>query len=159
PSLEDFPPMHRRRLNRLGKMAAAVATQASEGVDTHALPIVWASRYGDAHRSLEMIGARARGEPISPTAFAVSVHNGIGAQYSIAKRVTQNATSLSAGLRSAKAGLLEALSLLSDGHEQVLLVHYDAPLPGAYQQYHDAPMADYAWAIRICRPAPGMPHF
>src|SRR5690606_26101529 len=149
----------RRRLSRVGKLAVAVATEASAGADPATLPIVWASRYGDAQRSLDMIGTHANGDPISPTAFTVSVHNGIGAQYSIARGVTQNASSMSAGLSTPAAGMLEAVALLADGHDQALLVHYDAPLPGAYEQFQDSSMAEYAWAVRISGAKRGEPHF
>jgi hypothetical protein len=100
-----------------------------------------------------MLAHHAQGESISPTAFAVSVHNGIGAQYSIAKTITQNATSIAAGASTVEAGIIEAASLLADGHPEVLIVHYDAPLPGAYAKFHDYPMTEYAWAICIGRAA------
>lgn len=159
PLLSDIPAMQRRRLSPLGKMAVAVATEASQGVVLETLPVVWASRYGDAHRSLEMLSQHAQGEPISPAAFAISVHNGIGAQYSITKAVTQNATSVAAGVMSGQAGLMEAISLLDDGHPEVLVVHYDAPLPEAYASFHDSPMTEYAWALRVGRADPARAHF
>lgn len=152
--LPDIVPMQRRRLSRLGKMAVAVTSGVSHVTDMRVLPIVWASRYGDAHRSLEMLAQHAKGDAVSPTSFAVSVHNGIGAQYSIAKSITQNATSIAAGATTAEAGLIEAVALLADGHPEVIVVHYDALLPEAYAQYHDGPMTDYAWALRIARARP-----
>lgn len=157
PSLPDFPSLHRRRLSRLGKLAVAVASDASGSTAPETLPIVWASRYGDASRSLAMLAERARGEPVSPTAFAVSVHNGIGAQYSICKKITQNASSLAAGSSTVEAGLIEAAALLAEGHREVLLVHYDAPLPEPFSRFHDAPAAEYAWAFRITQANPQDP--
>lgn len=147
--------MARRRLSRLGRMAVSVAMTASSGADQSLLPVVWASRYGDAQRSLDMLAAHVRAEPTSPTAFALSVHNGIGAQYSITQNVRQNASSLAAGADTAEAGMIEAACLLAQGHPEVLLVCYDAPLPPDYARFHDYPAAEFAWAARVSHDAQG----
>lgn len=147
-ALENFPAISRRRLSMLGKMAVAVADQAlghSAGA-LDATPIVWASRYGDAQRSLDLLHTQAQGEPLSPTAFGLSVHNGIAAQHSIARKVHANGLCLAAGRHTAEAGVTEALGLLADGAPQVLLVCYDAPLPDPYDRFHDEPLSPYAWA-------------
>src|SRR5262245_3027305 len=53
PELADVPAMTRRRLGRLGRLSFA-ATQAVHRADA-APPLVLASRYGDAERSLEQL--------------------------------------------------------------------------------------------------------
>ncbi len=140
--------MSRRRLALLGKMAVSVADQALASVQGSAreMPVVWASRYGDAQRSLELLREQASAAPLSPTSFALSVHNAIGAQHSIARRMTGNALCVAAGNATVEAGLLECMGLLAEGAPQVLLVCYDAPLPADYAHFHDEPACAYAWA-------------
>lgn len=122
------------------------------------MPLVFASRYGDAARSLELLTALARGEPVSPAAFSLSVHNAIGGMYSIARGDRAHHLAVAAGQASAAAALVEAVALLVDGAPEVMVVCYDAPLPGAYAQFHDEPVAVYAWAWRVARPAADSPY-
>ena len=147
-ALTEFPAMSRRRLATLGKMAVSVADQvlATRSGNALAIPVVWASRYGDAQRSLELLREQAEAMPMSPTSFGLSVHNAIGAQHSIVRRMTGNALCVAAASETVEAGLLECLSLLAEGAEHVLLVCYEAPLPGGYAVFHDEPACAYAWA-------------
>jgi hypothetical protein len=154
PAVAQMPPMLRRRLGQLGRMAA----QAAYDCDAPAgIPVVFASRYGDASRSLALLRDFSLGETVSPTDFALSVHNAIGAMYSIARRDTGNFTSIAAGPASAAAGVVEAACLLADGASEVLLVCYDAALPGEYSGFADEASACYAWAWRIGKPVAGEP--
>ncbi len=149
--------MQRRRLSSLGRMAAQVAYWAQG--ESRSMPVVLGSRYGDAARSLALLGDLIRDEPLSPTVFGLSVHNAIGAMYSIARGDRSNYLSVSAGATSAAACLVEAAGLLADGEPEALVVCYDAPLPGAYADFEDEPAASYAWAWRVSAPALGQPHF
>ena len=162
PALAAMPAMSRRRLNPLGRTAAQVAYELADptpAADTVAgTPMVYTSRYGDAGRSLALLADLARGEPISPTAFGLSVHNAIGAMVSIARGDRAHHSALAGGASSAGAGLIEAASLLADGEDSVVLVHYDAPLPGDYADFADEPAASYAWAWRVAAPRPGEAH-
>jgi hypothetical protein len=155
-ALPEMPPMLRRRLDPLGRLAARVAygcwPQQALG-----WPVVFASRYGDATRSLEMLAELARGEMISPTAFGLSVHNAIAALVSIARGDCGNALAVAAGADSGSAALMEALALLHDGAAEVLVVCYDAPLPGDYAAFADEAPASYAWAWRVALPTGGEP--
>ncbi|MCT9812956.1 beta-ketoacyl synthase chain length factor [Acidovorax sp. Be4] len=147
-ALVDFPAMSRRRLALLGKMAVSVADQVLAGLPDSALdlPVVWASRYGDAQRSLELLREQASAAPLSPTSFALSVHNAIGAQHSIARRMRGNALCVAAAGATVEAGLLECMGLLAEGAQRALLVCYDGPLPADYAHFHDEPACAYAWA-------------
>ncbi|WP_026802609.1 beta-ketoacyl synthase chain length factor [Arenimonas oryziterrae] len=148
PALAEMPAMQRRRVENLGRMALQVAYWCQVSVDT-AVPLVFASRHGDLSRTYEMLDALARDEALSPTNFGLSTHNAIAAQYSIARKLTGNYSAVSAGAASAEAAVIEALGLLSDGAEEVLIAMYDGCPPDAYAPYADEPAADYAWALRI----------
>jgi len=148
--------MQRRRLGLLGRLAVQVAWKCQGG--DLGMPLVFASRYGDAARTLELFAELARGEPVSPTTFGISVHNAIGGMYSIARGDHTHHLAVAAGAATAPAALVEALGLLADGAPEVMVICYDAPLPGAYAQFHDEPAVPYAWAWRLARPVVNAPY-
>ncbi len=147
--------MSRRRLDPLGRMAVQVAYWCPPTAPD--VPMVLASRYGDAARSLELLAAVVQGETVSPAAFGMSVHNAIGALYSIARGDRAQQVAVAAGAASAAAALVEAAALLADGAPEVTVVCYDAPLPNEYTCFHEEPAARYAWAWRVCVPMPDRP--
>ena len=153
--LEVMPALQRRRLNALGRAAA----EAAWGCHCpHAeWPVVFASGYGDAQRCLQLLKDYAATGAASPTDFALSVHNAIGAMYSIARGDPANYSSIAAGTASAAAGALEAAALLAEGAPGVLLVCYEAPLPGEYARFGRCGRAAYAWAWRLAPPRHGEP--
>lgn len=158
--LADMPAMMRRRIEPLGRAAlqTAYALQSNKGsaAEDAPYPLVFASRWGELTRAVGMLEQLALGQPLSPTAFSLSVHNAIGALYSIARHDRANCLAVSAGEYSAEAGVAEAQGLLADGAAGVLLVYFDAPLPPAFAQF--APLTTpglqflHAWAC-LLRPA------
>lgn len=154
--LAGMPPMQRRRLNPLGRAAAQVAWDCH--TPGRGVPVVFASGYGDAQRCLHLLKDGAAGEPMSPTDFALSVHNAIGAMYSITRADGAAYTSVAAGPASCANGLIEAAGLLADGAPEVLLVCYDAPPPDEYAGFAREASCAYAWAWRVTAPQPGQPH-
>jgi len=155
--LEAMPAMQRRRLNALGRAAAQVAWECHTP-DAN-VPVVFASAYGDAQRCLQLLKEFAATAAASPTDFTFSVHNAIGAMYSISRSDTASYTSVAAGPASAAAGVVEACALLADGAPSVLLVCYDAPLPDEYAAFGRDVPAPHAWAWRITAAKEGEPHF
>jgi hypothetical protein len=79
------------------------------------VPLVFASRHGDVARSMDLLGALASDQPLSPTGFGLSVHNAIAALYSIARGHRGNYLALAAGQATVEAACLEAAGLLADG--------------------------------------------
>lgn len=154
--LEAMPALQRRRLNALGRAAAQVAW------DCHTpdadVPVVFASGYGDAQRCLQLLKEFAATAAASPTDFTFSVHNAIGAMYSISRSDTASYTSVAAGPASAAAGVVEACALLADGAPAVLLVCYDAPLPDEYAAFQNEAAAPYAFAWRVSAAREDEPH-
>lgn len=157
--LSHLPPMVRRRLGPLARMAVCVADAVLEQAAQADVPVVWASRYGDAEKSLSLLRTQALGEPLSPTAFGLSVHNAIGAQHSLLRRMRANALSVASAQGVPEAGMMEVLGLLHEGADEVVLVCYDAPLPQPYACFHDEPQAEYAWAALVGRAGMGEPGF
>jgi len=151
PSLTDMPAMMRRRVDKLGRLACQVAYWCQPQANASAL--VFASRYGEAKRSLALLGDLVQQQPMSPTGFALSVHNAVSALYSIARSDQQHAVVVAANEDTAHAALTEAISLLADGAQEVLLVFYEAPLPDAYAAFETEPACEYAWCLRIANQA------
>jgi hypothetical protein len=169
-ALAAVAPMLRRRFAPLGRLAAQVAFELGDHAadvapgsagggavpeDLHDNPTVYASRYGETGRCLELLADQARGDPLSPTAFGLSVHNAIGAMIALARGDRRNSSAIAAGRATVAAGVAEAVALLDDGAKTASLIAYDAPLPGAYAHFEDEPSANFAWAWRLRRPKAG----
>lgn len=147
PALAAMPAMMRRRVEPLGRMALHAA-YASQGEDAP-VPVVFASRYGDVPRSIALLRQLVEGQTPSPTAFSLSVHNAIGALWSIAGSLTAPYTAIAAGDETVEAAFTEALGLLTDGAPSVMVVCYDEPLPAPYDVYAGHPDVAHAWACRL----------
>ena len=154
PALPEVPAMQRRRIERLGRMAVQAAWWCSQA-EAAGVPLVFASRHGDVQRSFELLEQLARGEPMSPTQFGLSVHNAIAALYSIVRGERGNYLALAAGCATAEAALVEAAGLLADGAPEVQVVVYDASPPAVYADFLDEPDPFYAWSWRVCRDGEG----
>lgn len=155
PALAEVPALVRRRIDPLGRMALQVAYWAQQDLDpeqVQAMPLVFASRWGELARSVEQLQALAAEQALSPTAFSHSVHNAVAALYSIQRGIRARIAAVAAGAHSAEAGWLEVLGLLASGeHESALLVVYDAALPSAYRACLGEPALQrpHAYALRL----------
>ena len=150
PPVKSMPPMLRRRAGFLGKMALEVAYQClGEKID---VPIVFSSRHGEASRSVDLLMDLAKGLPLSPTSFGLSVHNAIGGLFSIARADHANNAALAAGKSGVEHAVIEACGLLADAAPEVLLVVYDCPLPAVFSAFQDCDEQPHAWAW-LMRPA------
>lgn len=144
PALSEMPAMVRRRVERSGRLACQVAYWCQAAGEQ--APMVFASRYGDAARSLAMLGDLVNQQALSPAGFALSVHNAVSAVYAIARGDQGNAVVVAAGRATVTAALAEATALLADGAPEVLVVCYDAPLPQDYGRFQDEDVCEFAWA-------------
>lgn len=136
PELKQLPPMQRRRVSGLGRYALSAAYEVQADAPDDA-PLVFASRYGELSRSVELLEQLARGEALSPMSFSLSVHNAIGALSSIARADTAAYTAVAAGEETLEAAFTEACGLLADGHRAVLVVSYDEPVPEVWREVSD----------------------
>lgn len=142
------PPLLRRRAGCLGRMALEVAgvVGAPAGV-----PVVYCSRHGDLHRTLELFAALNAGETLSPGAFGVSVHNATAGLLCMARQDHAPATAIAGGADSVCDAVVEAAATLADGVPEVLLIVADESLPAPYAAYADEREWSYAWAWRMRR--------
>lgn len=152
PAVRAMPAMLRRRAGFLGKMALEVAYDCLDG--RTAIPTVFCSRHGEVSRALALLQDLVRGEPLSPTAFGMSVHNAIAGMLTIARSDQANHIALAAGSSSIEHAVIEACGLLADGEPMVLLVACDTPLPELFASYEDCAEQAHAWAW-LMTPAAG----
>jgi len=151
PKVAAMPAMLRRRAGFLGRMALEVAYEC---VGQHAdVPTVFCSRHGEVSRSVELLGDLARGEPLSPTAFGLAVHNASAGLFSIARADRANHVALAAGAATIEHAVIEACGQLADGAPMVLLVACDMPLPAPYEAFEDCDEQPFAFAWAMVPPA------
>jgi len=131
----------RRRASLLVNMVADVAAQASaqSGVPLSRARVVVGSAFGELATMIEMLDEREGDGVLSPLRFQNSVHNAAAGQLSIAHKNRASATSLAAGNDTAAIVLLEAMTLLALGGDEVLAVVADEPLPQSIRPGASAP--------------------
>ena len=147
PRVAAMPPMLRRRAGLLGRMALEVA-YACIG-QAQGVPTVFCSRHGEVVRSVDLLRELARGEPLSPTAFGLAVHNASAGLFAIARTDRANHVALAAGSATFEHAVIEACGQLADGAPMVLIVACDMALPAPFEAFQDCdeqPFA-FAWAI------------
>jgi hypothetical protein len=144
PKVVAMPAMLRRRAGLLGRMALEVAYECLDG--RTGVPTVFCSRHGEVGRAVELLDDLARGEPLSPTAFGLAVHNASAGLFSIARADRANHVALAGGTATLEHAVIEACGLLADGADMVLLVACDAPLPDALAAFEDCDEQPYAFA-------------
>ena len=130
PALEQIPAMQRRRLSGIAKLALNSAIQSlnSESVDY----IVWASQYGDEHKTLKILADVLQDQTPSPTQFSTSVHNAIAGLYSILCQDATPSTSLAASWSEALVEAYAWLKTCGQQNARALVVYYDEALPEIY---------------------------
>ncbi len=131
--LPQIPAMLRRRLSPMGKSALWCCYQVVDDFDA-APPTIFCSQHGEVAETVKLLKELALEQPLSPTAFSLSVHNAMAGIHSIARGVTQNLNAIAAGPDSWCAAILDAYSLLHSNADtdRVLCVLYDSPLPDDY---------------------------
>ncbi len=148
PPVTDIPPMLRRRLSSLGKMAVSASFPLlREGVN---VPSVFCSRHGELERTVGLLSDLAKEEPLSPTHFSLAVHNAIGGVLSIARRDPSSITALASQEGDVSIALLEAAAIMSEQScEEILCVVYDEPVPEVYAKEGISPVLPYAVAFLL----------
>ena len=127
---ECVPKMLQRRLSLLSRAVFNVADQCVKSGKTY--PVVFSSAHGEICKSLEMLKTIQEGDELSPTAFSLSVHNAIAGLFSIAYSNSQEITVIAPGLEGIAPAFIEALGMLHEGADEVLIILYDEPIADFY---------------------------
>jgi hypothetical protein len=156
PSPARLPPAERRRASKVVKLAVGTGLEACEaaGLDPETLASVFASSGGDGQNCHAICEALA-GEDrlISPTRFHNSVNNAAAGYWDIATGSMAPATVIAAYDGSVAAGLLEALSQVTQDQYPVLLIAYDSDYPQPL--YRVRPIPDGLGVALVLTPGPG----
>jgi len=137
PDVAFVEPMARRRLSRLARGFCHCAERLSPPGDVQ---VVFASRHGEAERTLGLLKELAAGGEISPALFSTSVHNAVPGLWSILKGNRAPATALAAGAETFGWGLVEALGALeAEPEAPVLYVYAEDRLPGLWAESEPQP--------------------
>lgn len=125
----------RRRLSTLSRVALKVAHDC---VARDAVRVVFASRHGELRRTTDILRAISAGEPVSPTAFSLSVLNAMTGVFGIARGDRSAASAISAGAETLGYALLEAhAQYATQPDSPTLLVYADEPADPAYGTIED----------------------
>lgn len=99
------------------------------------LPLIFASQHGDLAKTVELIKAAALAEDLSPTQFALSVHNATTGLFSIAANNSAATTTISAGSATFIEGLIEAAMQCQQENTPVIYCYCDFDVPAEYQDF------------------------
>jgi hypothetical protein len=148
PQLDFLPPLQRRRLSAMARAALACAWPLAEG--RHDMPMVFASQHGETSRNFHLLQELVRGEPLSPTSFALSVHNSTAGMWSILRNETSESVALAAEADSLEHALLEAALLLDQGASSVIVIATEEIAPSEYSPWIEHRPFPFALALRVC---------
>lgn len=129
------PVLLRRRVSSLGQNAlkAAWNIPASENAR-----YIFSSRHGEFGRTLSILENYIDEKTVSPADFSLSVHHALIGLLSIAQQNHQGHIALASGNESLCFALIEAYALLTESPDQnVMIVHCDEPLGGAFSSFND----------------------
>ncbi len=128
--LSELPMMMARRLNSGSKLAVecGLACLRRHSIDA----VLYTSRHGELERNYRILHALATNQMVSPTDFAMSVHNSAVGNLTITAKQPIVSSSLSAGMDTFQQGLCEVACLLQSGYQRVLMVDFDGSLPEFY---------------------------
>lgn len=144
-----IPMMVARRMSLGGRLAVEVALDI---MSHHAVEgAVFASRHGELDRSIGLLTALAQARSLSPTDFSQSVHNTAAGLTSIQGKQPIPMSSLAAGKGTFAAALQEAIGMLADGMEQVLVVAFEGTLPTFSQPWLGNEPQPHAVALLLTR--------
>lgn len=142
-----LPMMTARRLSSGSRLAVdcALAILSRQSVDA----LVFASRHGELERNFRILTALAEQESLSPTDFAMSVHNSAVGNTTIATKQALVSSSVCAGYDSFAQALTEVASLHHAGYHRVLLVDFDGLIPEFYLPHLADEMLNMPFAVAL----------
>ncbi|MCF6687234.1 beta-ketoacyl synthase chain length factor [Raoultella terrigena] len=145
--LSELPMMTARRLSSGSRLAVecGLAMLRRHRIDA----VLYTSRHGELERNYRILHALATEQALSPTDFALSVHNSAVGNLTIAAQRPIVSSSLSAGRDTFQQGLCEAMCLLQAGYQRVLMVDFDGHLPEFYHPYLPPAMPTWPYALAL----------
>ncbi len=133
PKPQYYPKAQLRRLSPFSKVALECLD--FEQALHEGLSLVFASRHGDLAKTVELIKDIATNDDLSPTQFALSVHNATSGLFTIARNNKSATTTISAGENTFIEGFVEASMQATLENKDVLYLFCEFPVPIEYAQF------------------------
>ena len=143
PDVSFIPPMVRRRMTDLQKIAIGIAYRVvPDNVDYQ---MVFASRYGEWQQTIKLITQSHDDGEMSPAGFSNSVHNAAAGVFSVLNKNKNSYVSVAAGNNTLESGILAALT----GTKPVLFVFAEEKSPEMYEPFLESPVAAHGLAFML----------
>lgn len=126
-----IPMMQARRMSAPSRLAVEVGLELLQ--DNKVDFAIFISRHGELERTYKILSTINQDNDISPTDFALSVHNTASGLLTIIANQAIPITSLSAHIDGFHQGLIEALPMLQFENKKGLLIDFDGIVPDIYQ--------------------------
>lgn len=124
---QHLPMMLARRLSPGSRAAVDLGLELMQHQPVDAL--VFSSRHGELDKNLRIFETLHQQQDLSPTVFAMSVHNTAAGTLTISAQAPLTSTAISAGIDSFQQAVIKSYLLLASGYKKVLLVDYDSQVP------------------------------
>lgn len=143
PDVSFIPPMLRRRMSALEKVAIAMASKV---VPEHTdYKLVFASRFGEWEQTIKLIRQFYEDKEMSPAGFSNSVHNAAMGHFSLLTHNKNSYTSIAGGERTIETGLIDAI--LTD--KPVLFIYAEEHNPSEYEHMLEKSILSHGCAVLI----------
>ena len=131
---KHMPMMQARRLMSGCRYAVECGLELW-GRNTSVNAVVFSSQHSELERNFNILQAIVQDSEVSPTDFAMSVHNAAAGTLSIIAKTHVPMSAVSAGADTFLQALVEVQTLFAKGYDRVLLVDFDGNIPGYYKKY------------------------
>lgn len=132
PDVSFVPMMERRRLTAVERAAFHVAHEAVSPLPEQAMPVVFASRWGEIGTTFRLMRQMHDEGEMSPAGFSSSVHNAMPGAWSLFTKNRAPYTAVAARGRTYEMGRIEAEAQLAAGAPRVLYVFAEEDTPAFY---------------------------
>lgn len=143
PDFSFIPPMVRRRMSNLEKIAVGLAGKITP--ETQNYTTVFASQYGEWGQTIQLIQQFFNEKEMSPAGFSNSVHNAAAGLFSLLTKNTNRYTSIAAGEDTLEMAILKALTESTD----VMVVFVGEHNPEIYEPLLNKPYGAFGLAFMI----------
>ena len=143
PDVSFIPPMLRRRMSALEKVAIAMASKIVP--ETPDYKLVFASRFGEWDQTIKLIRQFYEDKEMSPAGFSNSVHNAAMGHFSLLTHNKNSYTSIASGEKTIENGLID--SVLTD--RPVLFIYGEEHTPAEYEHMLKEPVLSHGCAVLI----------
>lgn len=133
PKCKHLPMMQARRL-MLGCRYAVECGLELLKKNTDIDAVVFSNRHSELERNYNILQALVQNMDVSPTDFAMSVHNAAAGTLSIIEKKYIPMSAISAGEDSFLQAFFEVHSLFNKGYHRVLLLDFEGRIPDYYKK-------------------------